>query len=204
MQILSKSSKDEMVALFLKEELNSKRFRDTLLGIIKKANIDESLILNYNLKNANENKIRKLILKEYRGYENNTGIFENFPKNIEWFWAELSLQDILNIKYIDYDYWVELTNGTRYVEDSKENILKGKEIFGVSNQPFIDGANYLKQGKKFDPIILLASKENNKELIVLEGHSRLTSMILVPESIRKIRALIGFVGKEELYKWNKY
>jgi hypothetical protein len=204
MKKLKKSSENEMIALFLKEELFSKRFSKKLLKVINRLNVDTNIISNYDLNNNNENEIRKEILKAYRGYGNNTEIFKDFPSNINWYWCELKIQDILNIKFIDYDYWTDLTNGTRYIKDSKENILNGKEIYGVSNKPFIDGANYIKEGNKFEPLILLASIKNNDEIIVLEGHSRLASMSLVLDYIDKIDALVGFVNEEDLYKWNKY
>lgn len=204
MKILSKSSEDEMVALFLQEELESKRFSKDLLKVIKNLNVNSKIISNYDLSKKNDNDIRKIILKLYRGYNDNKELFYNFPVNIDWYWCKLNKMDISKIKYIDYDYWIELSGGTRYATDSKNNILNGKEIFGVSNQLFIDGANYLKNGGIFPPIIILSSKEAHDEIIVLEGHSRLTSISLVIDQIKNIKALVGFVKKEELYKWNKY
>lgn len=204
MKILSKSSEYEMVALFLKEEISSKRFKNNLLTIINNFKVNINLIIDYNLNNKIENDIRKKILSEYRGYNKNKEIFKNFPKNIEWFWCEIDISDILNIKYINYDYWIELTNGTRYIKDSKENILKNKEIYGISNQSFLKGANFLKNGGIFEPLILLVSKENNNEIIVLEGHNRLASISLVLEKINKLKTLVGFVKRKDLFKWNKY
>lgn len=193
-----------MIALFLQEELESKRFSKDLLRVINDLNIPPEIISKYDLSNIADNNVRKLILKLYRGYGDNKEIFNNFPTNIEWYWCKLDKLDISKIKYIDYDYWIELTNGTRYIIDSKKNILMGKETFGVSNQPFIDGADYLKKGGIFPPIIILSSKESNNEMIVLEGHSRLASISLAFDYINTIDALIGFVKKEELYNWNKY
>jgi hypothetical protein len=204
MKKISKSKEDEMIALFLKEESNSKRFSESLDIILNDMNVDKNIISNYNINNNEENIIRKKVLSKYRGYENDINLFKNFPKDIDWYWVELNKEEIENIKYIDYDYWIELTNGSRYAKDSKENILTGKEIFGVSNQPFIDGYKYLKEGNEFDPIILLASKEDNSKMIVLEGHSRLTSINLALEVIDKIICLVGFTKEEQLMKWNKY
>lgn len=133
MKILSKSSEDEMVALFLQEELESKRFSKDLLKVIKNLNVNSKIISNYDLSKKNDNDIRKIILKLYRGYNDNKELFYNFPVNIDWYWCKLNKMDISKIKYIDYDYWIELSGGTRYATDSKNNILNGKEIFGVSN-----------------------------------------------------------------------
>jgi hypothetical protein len=204
MEIIRKSSEDEMIALFLHGEIKSKRFSKKLINIIKKLKLDLNIISNYDLNNETDNDSRRLILKLFRGYGNNKDLFNNFPTNINWYWTKLNKSDILKIKYIDYDYWVELTNGSRYVKDSSINILNGKEIFGVSNKAFIEGAEYLKNGGKFPPIIILSAIENNNEMIVLEGHSRLTSMNLVIDYVEDVEALIGFTNTDDLYKWNKY
>lgn len=204
MKILGKSSENEMIALFLKGELTSKRFSKELLKIISDFNVNLNTISIYDLNNKTDNDLRKLVLRLYRGYGDNKEIFTNFPTEIDWYWCRLEREDIQKIKYIDYDYWTELTNGTRYTIDSKENILNGKEIFGVSNKPFVEGANFLKKGGVFPPIIVLAANDSNDEMIVLEGHSRLASISLVIDYIKSIDALIGFVKKEELYKWNQY
>ena len=204
MKKINDSSENEMIALFLNEEIKSKRFSEKLNRIISELNIDSSIIIDYDLSNDNDNKLRKEILKIYRGYSLNEGLFKNFPDTIKWTWVDLDINDIKKIKYIDYDYWEELSNGSRYAWDSRQNILNGKEIYEVSNQPFLNGAEYLKLGNVFEPLILLSSEDNKDKMIVLEGHSRLTAMCLVPEYIDKITALIGYTKDIKLENWNSY
>jgi hypothetical protein len=62
MEILDKSSEDEMIALFLFEEIKSKRWVNKIDEIIKKENIDKNIIFNPNLNNNDENRLRKLVL----------------------------------------------------------------------------------------------------------------------------------------------
>jgi hypothetical protein len=203
MEILDKSSENEMIAIFLFEEIKSKRWVNKIDEIIKKENIDRSIIFNPNLNNNDENRLRKLVLKKFRGY-NNKEIFKNFPKKIDWNWAILNKNDILKIKYITYDYWEELTNGTRYAKDSVKNIKNNIEIFGVSNNNFIKLSEYIKNGNKIDPLIILSPMEKKDNMIVLEGHARLTAINLVIEYITQIKILIGFVEEDILNKWDKY
>jgi hypothetical protein len=203
MKILNKSSENEMIALFLNGEIKSKRWENKINEIIKKENINENIIINPNLNNNNENKLRKLVLKIFRGY-NNKEIFKNFPKKIDWNWAILDKNDILKIKYITYDYWEELTNGTRYAKDSVKNIRNNIEIFGVSNNNFIKLSEYIKYGNKIEPLIILAPVEKKDNMIILEGHARLTAINLVIEYITEIKVLIGFVEERILNKWDKY
>ena len=203
MKILNKSSENEMIALFLNGEIKSQRWENKINEIIKKENINENIIINPNLNNNNENKLRKLVLKIFRGY-NNKEIFKNFPKKIDWNWAILDKNDILKIKYITYDYWEELTNGTRYAKDSVKNIRNNIEIFGVSNNNFIKLSEYIKYGNKIEPLIILAPVEKKDNMIILEGHARLTAINLVMEYITEIKVLIGFVEERILNKWDKY
>lgn len=75
-------------------------------------------------------------MKKFRGYPDN-GLFENFPKISEWKYLELDEKDIDNIYYIDYDYWNELSNGTSKPVEAAKVINSGREIYNVSNQPFL-------------------------------------------------------------------
>ena len=74
------------------------------------------------------------------------------------------------MKYIDYDYWVELSGGSRKAKDAAGNIRNGVEIFGVSNDGFLAGARALAGGSAFPPMIFVSDYEN---IIVLEATSGL-------------------------------
>lgn len=87
--------------------------------------------------NNEENLLRLKIMKLFRGYPDDE-LFENFPKIDEWSFMKLSSQDIDNVYYIDYDYWNELSNGTSKPTETAKVIKSGKEIYEVSNQPFLD------------------------------------------------------------------
>jgi len=203
MKILNKSSENEMVSLFLYEEIKSERWVNQINKILDKENINKNIILNPDLNDKNENELRKLVLKIFRGY-NNKKIFKNYPENIDWNWVILDKNDILKIKYITYDYWEELTNGTRYAKDSVKNIKKNIEIFGVSNNNFIELSEYIKTGNKVDPLIILTSLEKKENMIVLEGHVRLTAINLAIDYIEEIKVLMGFAEENILNKWDKY
>ena len=203
MVLLNKSSENEMVSLFLIEEIKSERWKDKIIKILEDENIDINLVLEPNLNDIKENKTREKILRKFRGY-NNKELFENFPKKIDWNWALLDNNDILRIKYITYSYWEELTNGTRLAKDSVKNIKNNIEIFGVSNNGFIEISEYIKNGNKFDPLIILAPLEKKDNMIVLEGRARLTAINLAIDYITELKVLIGFVEEEILNKWEKY
>ena len=204
MEFIKKSSEDEMIAVFLNAEINSVRFGDGLVEIIKKLNLQNSIITEPNLFDDKENKIRKNIIANYRGYGANRDLFEGFPNVHNWEWVYLSIEDLEQIKYIDYDYWVDLSSGTRLAKDAAKNILNGVEIFEQKNDNFIEASKTLLSGSKFPPMILVSNLEK-EYFLVLEGHLRLTAYMLEPSVIpQKLKAIVGYASNVDLKKWGLY
>lgn len=200
MKIIRNSNEDEMIACFLNGEISSNRFGNDLRKTIAKLKCDKRIIDCPNLDNPVENQKRKRILSEFRNYDKNDGLFENFPKVNKYVIVEFESKDLKNIKYINYDYWNELSNGTGSPLVASNNIMHGKIVFNVSNAPFFDGANLLKSGTKFKPCILLTADYNT--FIVLEGHSRITCYALCPNFFNNVRAIVLECSKNELKNYN--
>ena len=150
MEVVRKSSENEMILEFLKGELNSNRFNSDLNDSLNELNVDSNIISNGDLSNEDENSLRLKIMKKYRGYPDSL-LFENFPRILEWKLMKLDKEDINNIYYIDYDYWNLLSNDTSSPLEAVKNIMDGREIFDVSNKPFLDGVDYLKSNS-FPPV----------------------------------------------------
>lgn len=202
MKLIRKIQEDEMVAEFLKAEITSKRFVNEVRREIKKYHIPNRIIKNPNLKNADENQIRKRILGAYRGYGKKKQLFDNFPSKVVWKRIFLKPKELVLVRYINFDYWVKLSNQTRLPTDAARSIKAGIEVFGVSNQNFLDAAKALRHGKKFPPLILIA-KNSRSRMVVLEGNLRLTAYLLEPKAIPdEIEAIIGYspaFGRWTLY-----
>lgn len=200
MKIIRNSNEDEMIACFLNGEIFSNRFGNDLRKTIANLKYDQRIIEYPNLNNPIENKNRKQILREFRNYDKNDGLFENFPKANKYVIVEFESKDLKNIRYINYDYWNELSNGTGSPLVASKNIMQGKTVFNVSNTPFFDGVNLLKSGVKFKPCILLTGDYNT--FIVLEGHSRITCYAMCPDFFNKTCAIVLECSKNELKNWN--
>lgn len=200
MKIIRHSNEDEMIACFLNGELFSSRFGDTLRKTVAKLKYDLRIIEHPNWKDSSENQERRHILSEFRNYGKNNDIFENFPKVNKYVIAEFESQDLKNIRYINYNYWNELSNGTGSPLVASKNITQGKIVFNVSNAPFFEGVKLLKSGSKFKPCILLTADYNT--FVVLEGHSRITCYAMCPEYFNGTRAIVLECSKNELECWN--
>ena len=198
MKLIRKTNEAEMILEFLKGELNSKRFNEDLNNAINELGLDSSIILNGNIEDEQENNDRLKIMKKFRGYPDEE-LFERFPNIEEWKFLELNESDIDNIYYIDYDYWNELSNGTSKPVEAAKVIKSGKEIYEVSNQPFLDGVEYNKTNK-FPPVILITC--NDEKYLIIEGHSRMTVYGFNSNKLNGTYAYVGYTTEEEMKKYD--
>ena len=198
MKLIRKTNEAEMILEFLKGELNSKRFNEDLNNAINELGLDSSIILNGNIEDEQENNDRLKIMKKFRGYPDEE-LFERFPNIEEWKFLELNESDIDNIYYIDYDYWNELSNGTSKPVEAAKVIKSGKEIYELSNQPFLDGVEYNKTNK-FPPVILITC--NNEKYLIIEGHSRMTVYGFNSNKLNGTYAYVGYTTEEEMKKYD--
>lgn len=199
MNLIRKTNEAEMIFEFLKGELNSKRFNEDLNNAINELGLDSNIILNGNINDDQENIDRLKIMKKFRGYPDEE-LFERFPKIEEWKYLELNEKDIDNIYYIDYDYWNKLSNGTSKPVEAAKVIKSGKEIYEVSNQPFLDGVEYNKINK-FPPVILITC--NDEKYLIIEGHSRMTVYGFNPSKLNGTYAYVGYTTEEEMKKYDQ-
>lgn len=200
MKLLTKIPESAMVAAFLKAEINSVRFSDELRKVILRLGIAKSVVANPDIEDEEQNKLRAQLLGEYRGYKQNRKIFEGFPDDLTWFKAEISREEIGDLRYVDYSYWNELTDHTHKVKDAVKNIQKGKVVFEVSNDRFLEVAEQIKQGDTdFEPMILWG-KDGRSPLTILEGHLRATAFGLAGKKApAKISVILGLKTSSDLY-----
>ncbi|NLM96391.1 MAG: hypothetical protein GX175_02015 [Halanaerobiaceae bacterium] len=149
MEFIRESSEAEMVAVFLRAEFYSERFADDIKKILTKHGIDPSLITEPDIHDSDENNIREWILGEYRGYKRNRGLFIDFPAISRWDLVLLSREDLERIKYINYSYWNEISNGTGLAREAVKNIRKGICVYNVKNDGFLEQRGNYYQVKCF-------------------------------------------------------
>jgi hypothetical protein len=200
MQLLNQISEDEVIAEFLIAEVNSKRFRNSIVSAL--GNTDIKIILKPDLNNKEQNQSRKLLLGDVRGFGQNKKLFENFPSVVTWYRAIFSREDLSSVLYINYSYWNELSSNTRLPVDAAKKILSDIKIFNVSNEGFKEINSEIKQGKAFPKMIFVSCNETSR-IVVLEGHARLTAYFLDSQFIPPdIEVFIGY--SDDFKKWNLY
>lgn len=192
MKLLEQVPEAAMVAAFLKAEISSPRFAEDVREAIQSFGGDEAQIIHPDITNEHENELRARILGKYRGYRQNREMFIDIPANLTWLEAELSNNEIRDLKYVDYDYWNELTGGSHLVKDGVQNIQKGKIVFDVPNDRFLTLAEEIQKGKHvFEPIIVWGHTID-APLEILEGHLRATAFALAGNKApASIKVLVG-------------
>lgn len=189
MRVIGESSEAEMVAVFLCGELLSNRFGETVRGALALAGVGEEVVLSPNLDDEGENALRRAALGTARGFGRREGLFGGFPDDVRWERAALTPDEVLAIRYIDYDYWVELSGGSRLPTDAARRIRAGVTVFGVPNEGFFAMADSFESSP---PPHLIAVGGIGPGLVLLEGHVRLTAFALRPELLpEELELLVG-------------
>jgi hypothetical protein len=180
--IVGPSSEAEMIATFLQAECSSERWGQAIAAALRRRDADIGLVTSPVLGDAEENAVRQAILDETRGYGRREGLFAGFPAAVRWQRVRLTGDELAAVRYIDYDYWVELSGGSRRPADAAERIRRDIRVFGVANDGFLDAAEALRAGARWPELIVVSAVADGGD-VVLEGHVRLTACALAPETV---------------------
>ena len=181
-----------MVALFLRTELPSDRWKDDLRALLERAGLPGRVITAPDLGDDAENQARLRLLTEHRGYGTRTEIFDGFPDDVRWQWMAITPAEFAEVRYIQYDYWDELSGGSRLAVDAAARIRAGVTPFGVPNNGMLEMAQAVASGAQFPPLILVTTDFGGDDLVVLEGHVRLTAFMLARDELPpELEVLVG-------------
>jgi hypothetical protein len=191
MRLLRPSSEAEMVALFLRTELPAARSRDDLRALLERTGLSERVITDPDLDDDAENRARMRLLTLHRGSGTRTELFDGFPYDVRWQWMAITPAELAGVRYIDYDYWVELSGGSRLAAGAAPRIRAGVAPFGVPSDWALGMAGAVADGARFPPLILVTTGPGGG-LVVLEGHARLTAFMLAPDRLPpELEILVG-------------
>lgn len=191
MRRLEDVSEDEFIASFLGGEVDSPRFGDSLRALMRDAGWPLSLVTAPQLSDPVECLHRRDLLGRHRGFGRNEELFEGFPLVVAWSRWSLTRSDLRMVRYMDYSYWNELSDGSRLATRAAERIRRGESAYGVDNSGFTAMAAAVREGARLSELVLVRP-DASSTLVVLEGHARLTAYALAgddaPESVT---ALLG-------------
>ena len=172
-------------------ELPSDRWKDDLRALLERAGLPDRVITAPDLGDDAENQARLRLLTEHRGYGTRTEIFDGFPVDVRWQWMAITPAGLAGVRYIQYDYWDELSGGSRLAVDAAARIRAGVAPFGVPNNGKLEMAQVVASGARFPPLILVTTGFGD-DLVVLEGHVRLTAFMLARDQLPpELEVLVG-------------
>jgi len=178
-RLLGRISEDEMIAVFLRGELESERFREKLQGLLARDGVE--------LESA-DSAYRRQLLDEHRAYERREGLFLGFPREVDWFRAALTRDEVLDILFIDWSWWLDLSGRTRRPREAARRIRAG-ELTGMTggvtaeeHEPYLASSSEL----------IAVTTPTHERRVLVEGHVRLTAYALFPDRVpEELEILLG-------------
>jgi len=201
MRLLDPASEEEMIAVFLRGELDSGRYGKKLRTLLARDRRTEDLLRRPDLGDVEANAYRRRLLEEHRAYERRDGLFGGFPQQVEWFRAALERDEVLDILYIDWDWWLELSGGTRRPRDAARRILEaeGADATAAEHEPLAAAL----QTTPPPPELIAVTTPARTPLVLVEGHARLTAYALFPHYLpAKLEILLGV--SDEMPRWCQF
>jgi hypothetical protein len=118
-------------------------------------------------------RFREEILAGRRGWRMG-GLFDGFPDDIAWYRAALTPDEVLAVRYIDWDWWLRISDGRRLATVAADRIRREGEA--EEHRPI---AARLRDGTANELIVVCLPERS--PLVLVEGHVRLTAYAVFPE-----------------------
>lgn len=152
MEILKPVTEDEVLACFVDAERASDRYGGILRKLEKRIGNDP-----------------RALLAEYRSWPDE-GLFGGFPRDVEWSLARVTRDELLDILYINWDWWLRVSDGTRRPRDAAARLEGDAEDEAIARAAATNPP-------------LIAVRTPRSYLVLLEGHVRITAYALFPEHV---------------------
>src|SRR5215469_9530146 len=194
MRLLCTASEDDMVATFLAAEINSEGYSARISEILSRLGQVRSILDQPDTSDEHANAVRRQVLASYRSYPSGD-VFTDMPADVTWHYAALTPAELATVRYIDYPYWTEFSGGTRLAADGARRLgpWQHQPLWTIHRQI----AENLLAGRLPPPIILI-SEPGLANLVVIEGHKRVTVMLACRQLLpAEIEVLLGVTARHD-------
>lgn len=166
-----------MVATFLAAEVTSERYGPQITEILSRLGQSRGIVERPYTRDETANAVRRQVLAAYRDYP--TGdVFTGMPADVRWYYAALTPAELATVRYIDYPYWTDFSGGTRLAIDGARRLGPWQDQPPGTIHRQI--AENLREGQ-LPPALILLGEPGPANLVVIEGHKRLTGLLLCPQ-----------------------
>ena len=115
-----------------------------------------------------------------RAWLEREGLFFGFPDDVVWERVALTRDEVLAILYINWDWWLTVSNGTRLATVAAE--VQGRD----------EGDRAIAMAAATNPELIVVGDRERSKLVLLEGHVRLTAYAAFPEYLPdELEAYLG-------------
>jgi len=194
MRLLGPASEDDMVATFLAAEITSAQYGTQIVQILAGLGQPRSAVERPDTSDHAANAVRRQVLAAYRQYP--TGdVFTGMPADVRWHHAALTPAELAAIRYIDDPYWTDFSGGTRLAADGARKLGPWQYQWPWTTHRRI--AENLRYGKPPPPVILLG-EPGPANLVVIEGHKRLTVLLACRQLLpAELEVLLGITASHD-------
>jgi hypothetical protein len=201
MRVLRSADEAEVVAAFLQAELESERYGDTVRRLLERHGLPQELITHAELTDREQAELRRKLLAEYRAWGEGRGLFDGFPDDVEWRRVSMRPDEVVAILYIDWDWWLRVSGGSRRPTDAAGRIRAGL-VAGADAETHRPIAERLRSDRP-PPELIAVTRRAPAPIVLVEGHVRLTAYALFPECLPDELEL--FVGvSDRIAEWSEY
>ena len=167
-----------MIGAFLRAEIDSGRCGAKLLALLARDGRDAEVLRRPDLSDSEASAYRRRLLDEHRAYERREGLFDGFPRRIDWLRAALEPAEVLDMLYIDWEWWLELP-AARAARETPPGGSGPESCAGMS----VDGQEPVAAALRTSgqPELIAVTVPEWEPHVLVEGHYRLTAYALFPE-----------------------
>jgi hypothetical protein len=131
------------------------------------------------------------VAERKRQWRDRTRLFDGFPDDVAWERVALSREEVLSILYINWDWWLTVSRGTRLATIAAD--VQGRD----------EGDRVIAAAAATNPELITVTNPERSKLVLLEGHVRLTAYAAYPECLPdELEAFLG--TSPRIAEWSEW
>jgi hypothetical protein len=131
------------------------------------------------------------VTERQRQWREREGLFDGLPDDLRWERVALTREETLSILYINWDWWLTVSNGTRLASVAAE--VQGRD----------EGDRAIAEAAPTNPELIVVTDPQRSKLVLLEGHVRLTAYAAFPELLpHELEAYLGVSPR--ICEWSEW
>jgi hypothetical protein len=182
-KIIRPTTEAEAIAEFLKSEFYQKEYHAD-------RRLHETLVMNPNLTDAEENRIRRNLL-----YRRHRVTWNELPSDVRWFQVQLEIEDVARLRVFPRGHWPKLKGGgSMAVEDIARSIRQRDFSADVAEDvSAIQAIAYRLRHQPDNSSVLLIGVDPLHPMTILEGNHRVVAAALTSrECVTSFNTYAGF------------